>query len=43
MRRFLLTFIGILAIAISVNARTYTHTFKSGELKTDGEIGRAHV
>ena len=36
MRRFLLTFIGILAIAISVNARTYTHTFKSGELKTDG-------
>ena len=36
MRRFLLTFIGILAIAISVNARTYTHTFKSGELKIDG-------
>lgn len=36
MKKILLTLIGFIAIAFSMNAETYTHTFKSGELTTTG-------
>ena len=36
MKRFLLSIIGILVFAIGINAETYTHTFKQGELTTGG-------
>ena len=36
MKRFLLSIIGLMFFAISVNAETYTHTFKQGELNTNG-------
>ena len=32
MKKFLLLLIGFMAFAVGLNARTYTHTFKSGEL-----------
>ena len=38
MKRFLLSIIGVLVIAISVNARTYTHTFKNGDLGKSGGL-----
>ena len=36
MKRFLLSIIGLLVFAISMNAETYTHTFKKNELTTTG-------
>ena len=36
MKRFLFSIIGILFFAIGINAETYTHTFKQGDLTTDG-------
>lgn len=36
MKRILLSIIGILAFAIGINAETYTHTFKKGDLTTAG-------
>lgn len=36
MKRFLLTFVCMLAMATMLHAETYTHTFASGELKTTG-------
>lgn len=38
MKRFLLSIIGVLVFAISLNARTYTHTFKDGDLTTKGGV-----
>ena len=36
MKRFLLSIIGILVLAIGINAETYTHTFIQDELTTSG-------
>ena len=36
MKKFLLSIFTILCILATANAETYTHTFKSGELTTDG-------
>lgn len=36
MKRFLLSIIGLMAFAFGMNAETYTHTFKQGELNTNG-------
>lgn len=36
MRRFLLSIIGLMAIAIGINAETYIHTFKQSDLDTNG-------
>lgn len=36
MKRFLLSIIGLMAIAIGINAETYIHTFKQGDLNTNG-------
>ncbi|MBO5921268.1 MAG: chitobiase/beta-hexosaminidase C-terminal domain-containing protein [Bacteroidaceae bacterium] len=36
MKRFLLSIVGLMAFVIGVNAETYTHTFKEGELTTTG-------
>lgn len=36
MKRFLLTLIGIIAIATGMNAETYKHQFSKGELSKDG-------
>lgn len=36
MKRFLLSIVGLMAFVIGVNAETYTHTFKQGDLNTNG-------
>ena len=36
MKRFLLSIIGLMAFAFGMNAETYTHTFKKGDLNTNG-------
>ena len=36
MKRILLTMFCLVAMVFATNAETYTHTFKSGELTTDG-------
>lgn len=36
MKRFLLSIIGLMAFAFGMNAETYTHTFKDGDLNTKG-------
>lgn len=36
MKRFLLSIVGLMVFVIGMNAETYTHTFKEGELTTTG-------